>query len=450
MRLLPFLVFLLIGCAQLGTKKYTKVSVLQGITNSREVEFSIVAESSKELTFELRSQEGDILKPEEIKLVERDTSNYSVHKIIFARDPQREYNLFIYHKGTPIDQRLVGRGQRKSDKLRLAAASGANDYYEKAPQIWDTLASKSPEYLVLVGNVVYTDAASPTTVQVTSPDLIWKRYVEMRFNNPLFFREKLIPIHAVWSDHDYGVKNGNENFSHKKESKDIFEIFFAQDLGAENWTKSPANGGLLNLGDFNLFFLDGRSFRSHHAEGMHLGLDQSAWFYSKLKEEPSPAFIIKGDQFFGGHHSYGSYEGDHALDFSRFIGELKIINTPFVFLTGSPSMSEIMQFPRSLFGIPSFEITTGPIQENPLLINETNPWRVVGASGKNNFIIIDNLAQDDHWFLDVTSFGPGGETQFRRELAVFIKDLQNNLIEIRKKRRSGQRRYRKAPRRKKR
>lgn len=447
MKLLPFLIFFLMSCAQLGNKKYTKVSVLQGITNSREVEFSIVADSSKELTFELRNQEGEVIIPEEIKLVERDTSNYRVYKILFPRDSQKEYNLFIYHKGTPIDQRLIGKGQRKSDKLRLAAVSGANDYYEKVPQIWDTLSKKSPEYLIFVGNMVFTDAASPTTTQVTNPDLIWQRYVDMRFNNPLFFQEKLIPIHAVWSDHDYGTLNGNENFNYKKESREIFETFYAQDLGAENWLKSPANGGLLNLGDFNLFFLDGRSFRSHHAEGMHLGVDQSAWFYSKLKEEGNPALIIKGDQFFGGYHSHNSYEGEHPLDFSRFIGELKIINTPFIFLSGSASMSEIMQFPRSLFGIPSFEISTGPIQETPLLLEDSNPWRVVGTRGLNNFLLIDNLAQDDHWFLEVTSFGPGGETQFRRELAVFIKDLQNNLIEIRKKRRSGQRRYRKAPRR---
>lgn len=446
MRLIPFIVFLLVGCSQLATKKFSKVSVLQGITNSREVEFSIVADNSKELTFELRDQEEGILTPEEIKLVERDTSDYRVHKILFSRDPQKEYNLYIYHKGQIIDQRLIGRGQRQNHKLRLAAASGDNDYYEKASEIWDSLAGKSPEYLLLVGDFVYTDAATAVTTQVTNPDLIWKRYVETRFNNPLFFREKLIPIHAVWSEHDYGAPNGNENFTYKKESKEIFETFFAQDLAAENWTKSPGNGGLLNLGDFNLFFLDGRSFRSNHSEGMHLGVDQSVWFYTKLKEEANPALIIKGDQFFGGYHSLGSYEGDHPLDFSRFIGELKIINTPFIFLSGSKAMSEIMQFPRSLFGIPSFEISVGPTHENPLPMNETNPWRVVGAQGLNNFIIIDNLAQDDHWFLDVTSFGPGGETQFRRELAVFIKDLQNNLIEIRKKRRSGVRRYRKVQR----
>jgi len=31
---------------------------------------------------------------------------------------------------------------------------------------------------------------------------------------------------------------------------------------------------------------------------------------------------------------------------------------------------------------------------------------------------------------------------FARELAVFIKDLQNNMNEVRKRRRQGQRRYR--------
>src|SRR5690606_7340896 len=54
---------------------------------------------------------------------------------------------------------------------------------------------------------------------------------------------------------------------------------------------------------------------------------------------------------------------------------------------------------------------------------------------------IDNLAKENHWFLDVESIGVDGSVYFKRELAVYIKDLQDNLQEVRKKRRSGSRRY---------
>lgn len=443
MKIVFLILFFLASCAQLGTKKPNKLSILQGVTSAREVEFSVVTEKSKILNFELRSFEGDIITPDESKIISRSTSDYGVHKVIFTRDPQKEYNLFVFENGKQIDQRLVGKGQRENSKLRLAVASCMNDVFSQDYKIWETLASKNPEYLLLIGDNVYTDAASPTTIQVTDPDIIWQRYVDMRFNVPLYFHEKLIPVHGIWDDHDYGLKNGDSDFQYKKESREIFEAFFGQDLSNENWTKGPALSGLLNLGDFNLYFLDGRSFRSSHPEGMHLGLDQSAWFYSKLREEGSPSLIIKGDQFFGGYHRFDSFEGSHPNDFSNFVSELKKISTPFVFLSGDRHLSEIMQFPRSLFGKPSFEITSSPIQARTIVEDDNNPWRVVTEKGKNNFIIMNNLALDNHWFLDVESYGINGELYFRRELAVYIKDLQNNLNEIRK-RRHGKRRYRKA------
>lgn len=67
-------------------------------------------------------------------------------------------------------------------------------------------------------------------------------------------------------------------------------------------------GELLTLGDFNLYFLDGRSFRTLHPEGSHIGIDQEAWLLKNLIDETNPSILIKGDQFFGGYHSFESFE----------------------------------------------------------------------------------------------------------------------------------------------
>ena len=162
-----------------------------------------------------------------------------------------------------------------------------------------------------------------------------------------------------------------------------------------------------------------------------------------LKEESQPSFIIKGDQFFGGYHTFDSFEGNHPQDFLRFVTDLRDLKTPFIFMSGDRHMSEIMQFPRSLFGLPSFEITSSPMHGKTYGPSELkNPWRVVAVENKVNFTLINNLSQDNHWFMDIENLGSDGEVYFRRELAVFIKDLQNNLNEVRK-RRHGKRRYRK-------
>lgn len=448
MKLFFLLLILAISCSHAPKRRTDKLSILQGVTNTKEVEFSIMAKKGRKLSFELRSAEGDIIRPDDLRVVERLSSEFSLHKVVFIRDPKKEYNLYAYEGNSIVDQRLVGKGQTNPSHLRMIVISCMADDHAKHFKIWETLASTNPQYLLMIGDNVYADMTATGKPQETNPNTLWDRYTDARLSFPLYFMEKLIPTHAVWDDHDFGKNNGNSDYTYKKESKEIFDAFFAQDLSDDDWIHGQGVGGLLTLGDFNLYFLDGRTFRSPRQDGKHLGIDQETWLINKLREEVSPSFIIKGDQFFGGYHQFESFEGNHPKDFSQFVTKLRETKTPFIFLSGDRHMSEIMQFPRSLFGMPSFEITSSPLHSKtyPDEQSNNNPWRVVSENRYMNFTLIDNLAMNDHWFLEVVSIGENGEPYYRRELAVFIKDLQNNLNETRK-RRSGRRRYRRSRRR---
>lgn len=443
--------FVFLSCSQLPQKRTDRLSILQGITSAKEVEFRVMAKKGLDLKFELKSAENETVLPEESKIISKDYSDYALHKVFFLRDSKKEFNLVVYLQGKIIDQRLIGKGQLQDKKLRLAVASCMDDSYEKHFKIWNTLESKNPEYLLLIGDNVYADKNGRGEIQNATPEFLWKRYTDIRLTLPLYFQQKLIPTHAIWDDHDYGMRDGNEDFKYKQESKEIFEAFFAQDMESEDLISGHGVGSLLTLGSFNLYFLDSRTFRSKDKDGRHLGADQNQWLLNKLLDEDQPSFLIKGDQFFGGYHRFDSFEGNHPKDFENFVNDLKKLKTPFIFMSGDRHMSEIMQFPRGLFGKPSFEITSSPIHSrlHPATLggdNSKNPWRVVSEDSHMNFTIIDNIAKDDHWFLDVESIGENGEVFFRRELAVYIKDLQNNLDEV-KKRRSGKRRYYRKPRR---
>lgn len=439
-RLLLILVFFS-GCSSTIKRRTDKLSIIQGVTSAREVEFNILSLAKANLTFELRSAEGEIISPDEIKKISRQGSNWVVHKIIFIRDQKIDYNLFVYQDGRLLDQRLIGKGQKSQSSLKLAVVSCANSNFSDHYKIWDTIADKNPEYLLMIGDNLYADISQSGVKLKVAPDLLWEKYVDQRLSLPIFFQQKLIPIHALWDDHDYGMNDGNETYEYKSESAQIFEAFFAQSLNDENYTKGKGVGGLLAMGDFNLFFLDGRSFRSTDSSGMHLGKEQQDWLMKALAEESQPSLLIKGDQFFGGYHRFESFEGNHQKDFENFIADLRKMKMPFIFLSGDRHLSEIMQFPRSLFGLPSFEITSSPVHSKLFPDSgEKNPWRVVHNDAAMNFMLIQNVAEDNHWFLDVENIGENGEVFFKRELAVFIKDLQNNLQEARK-RRTGKRRY---------
>lgn len=447
MKSVVFLLLILVSCSQLPTSHSDRLSILQGVTNSGSVEFSVMTRKGMSPRFELRTDTGEITAPEEMKTISRDFSDYVVHKLIFPRDPKRDYNLYAFEGEKILDQRLVGKGQINEDRLSVVVASCLDDHYPKNFGIWEEVRKRNPEYLLLIGDNVYADKTGKTSsIPEATPEILWNRYVETRLALPVYFQEKLIPVHALWDDHDYGANNSGRDFRYKEESRAVFEAFMAQDLSDDEWEKGLGVGGLLSLGAFNLYFLDGRSFRAPEKEGQHLGIDQTAWLEKKLTSENTPSLLIKGDQFFGGYHNFESFEGNHPAEFQSFAAKLKKITTPTVFVSGDRHLSEIMQFPRSLFGRPSFEITSSPLHAQLFTGNEEtrNPWRVVANLRDANFTVIRNTAVGDHWFLDVENVNQKGEVVYRRELAVFIKDLQDNMNEVRKRRRQGTRRYRRS------
>lgn len=433
------LLFFISGCASTlkhgGEKRNDKLSIVQGVTNTKEVEFSVVSYKKRDLSFELKDESGNTLTPAEVKLVERSDSDYVIHKMIFVRDPSKLYNLFVYQGQSLVDQRLVGQGQKQRSSLRLAVVSCMDDFYPQHFKIWSVLNQQNPEYLLMIGDNVYADRGGMDSILSISPEVLWKRYTDVRMTLPIFFEKKLIPIHALWDDHDYGENNSGENYKYKTQSKEIFDTFFAQALSEDDWEPGTGVGGLLTLGDFNLYFLDARGERSSRSDGQHLGSEQTDWLMKKLSEENTPSFLVKGDQFFGGYHRFDSFEGKHPKAFAEFTDKLGRLETPFIFLSGDRHMSEIMQFPRSIFKKPSFEITSSPVHGKVYPESEdSNPWRVVANKKFVNFTMIQNTARDNHWFLDIENLGENGEVFYRREVAVFIKDLQNNLNEVRKKR----------------
>ena len=151
------LLLLLTACSSAPKKRMDKLSILQGITSAKEVEFSILGPIEKEFNFELRSAEGEVLVPDEVKVITRPFSPWKIHKVVFSREQTKEYNLYVYENKKVIDQRLIGRGQLNESRLKLAVVSCMNDGFEKEFNIWNTLAQKNPEYLLMIGDNVYAN-----------------------------------------------------------------------------------------------------------------------------------------------------------------------------------------------------------------------------------------------------------------------------------------------------
>ena len=109
--ILLLLLLVLTSCASAPKQRTDKLSILQGVTSNKEVEFNIVAAAGRNLRFELRSAAGVVISPEEMLLVNRPDSAWVVHKVLFLRDQAQDYNLYVYENTKVVDQRLIGANE---------------------------------------------------------------------------------------------------------------------------------------------------------------------------------------------------------------------------------------------------------------------------------------------------------------------------------------------------
>ncbi len=89
-------------------------------------------------------------------------------------------NLYVYENGKIIDQRLVGKGLAQQSTLKIAITSCSDDSKPEHFDIWNTLASKNPEYLLMIGDNVYADH-EPSGSSINEPWITFETDERGRF-----------------------------------------------------------------------------------------------------------------------------------------------------------------------------------------------------------------------------------------------------------------------------
>lgn len=436
------LILLLVGCASRPHRMTEGFPVVQGLTSETSAEFTVMAPKNRQVKFTVATPHGETLQPEKVEEVSRPHSPWTLYKLHFgnlAYDPGT-FRLFIHDGIGNRDERNFHLFSNQGEKLRFVIGSCADARHASLQAAaWSSIAKQKPEWLFMIGDNVY---AAQEEDEVQSPDVLWDRYVEGRLAMDLFFWRDLVPVYTVWDDNDYGQKDGNSSYALKTESESIFKAFWAQSYGADLYEPGPGVAGRLALRGMHFSFLDNRSFRDVSPEGEHFGHEQEEWLFSDLQKSDLPTWIISGDQFFGGFHKSDSYEGTHPKAFENFLTRLRTVTTPFVFVSGDRHMTEIMQFPRALFGQLSFEFTSSPFHGKTYpgrARDFTNPWRVVAHDETNNYLLIDTWLEPASW--EIKAQAMHDETPlFQRELSLTTEALKDFKIEKRQRRR----RYRRA------
>ena len=424
MRRIGLLLLLAVGVARAQEQK---LSILQGATDARSTQLSIVVPRDTAFKLALKPADGGlVVTPARTETVTNGASPWAVLKArFFGLEPGLDYELFVIGPGVKVwDKRTLRAFDPDRKEGVVAVASCMDDFY-KAEQkaMWTALLSVKPDLVFLIGDNVYADRRAGQQIPLTA-DVLWDRYVEVRRALALFQAATLVPILATWDDHDYGINNGGRGFPLKERSAEIFSTFFAQAPVHGFLARGPGVATTFKAFGLRFLLMDGRTFRSPNrqpvADETHWGATQEAWLFAHLGDAATPAWIVNGDQIFGGYQRFESYEGSHPNSFLAFLARMKEAASPVAFLTGDRHLAEVMEIEAELFGYKTYEITTSAIHARTFpdaWRNQPNRRKLAGASGVLNYAIMRTGA-DGGLACAVTVYGPEKKVLVERKLKV--------------------------------
>ena len=341
------------------------LAIMQGVTTEHQTQIFVLTETSSDHIFSLLDEKGREILPATVDFNKLPHgSGHTMHKLLFQELTPN--TMYLFQARSPATEELVDERELQTlsssrQDLRFAFTSCMLDYYNQE-DIWQQMVALDPDVIFLIGDNVYADVLK----DMATPSDLWIRNIETRDRINLFRSKRLIPVVATWDDHDYGMNNAGRDYPYKEESLVVFKTFFASDQ-SENFNM-PGIGvaSSFTLYGYDFFLLDDRTFRTPIGESpeWHFGNEQSQWLWSNLQGK-SHAFLISGDQFFGGYSPKDSFQGHHPERFSDFLDKLQASDTRVVFLSGDRHFTEIMKIPHEMLGYQTYEFTASPVHTIP-------------------------------------------------------------------------------------
>jgi alkaline phosphatase D len=409
------LILILLGCQAQKLKVVTKVrtfGILQGPTTATKSILSVTLPVDMDvdyLFYEGRTKIAKDLKVERTNNQFKKSKWRVDHLKLEGLTVGTKYTFVVKDKtGKILDERTFSSFQTKNNTLKFMLASCMTDTYDElAQKIWPQVFTHEPEVIFLIGDVVYADIYNGIYLgKPAPPEHLRQRFVDARNTVPLYKIDHLVPVYAIWDDHDFGVNDGNSTYAYKTESLANFKAFFPT-IKTNQQEFGPGLSHSLKVAGQEFYFLDNRFFRSPSKKGSHFGEEQLEWFFDNVSKSDKPLWIISGDQFFGGYHPYESLEGSHPKEFKRFMERMKSVKRNFIFASGDRHLVEIMKIPKLEVGLDTYELTSSGIHSKVFegsLERNPNKRRIDGRDGIENFMIIKSINKDGELHVEAKSY----------------------------------------------
>jgi len=219
------------------------------------------------------------------------------------------------------------RASTSKATLEVAFGGGAG-YCHTNERMWDTIGSRGPEALLLLGDNVYIDIPGPYGE--------FHKYTYYRRQSRPEFRRltRSVPVFAIWDDHDCAT---DDAWMGPYRDRPVWKM--SQFEGFKmNWNNPgynekewPGCWFRLSIADVDFFMLDGRFYRTDPLgpKPTMLGPVQKAWLLERVKESRATFKVLASPvpwDFFSKSDSHDTWNGfrDEREEIFGFLEENKI------------------------------------------------------------------------------------------------------------------------------
>lgn len=397
------------------TPAYTgKYPIHQGLTFEDLAYFTVLRPKTGELTYEVVDGANGKLALLAVSSAGMKGSDLQLDKLkVTGLQIGQTYRFRVLDaKGKVVDERNFKALDTNKKNPKVALASCMNDFFKSAcTQMWASLGKQTPDLVFLVGDTCYANNESDGT-QLG----FWNRYCETRSRIGIFRHKNLVPIMAVWDDHDFGGNNFDGSYNGKKFTLELFSNFWLYPEH-DKYKRGVGVSQVLNVFGYRFCLMDDRYNRNDTTQW---GVVQKDQLFETLSTGNQPTFLMNGSQFFGGYLKKDAYEYNQAKDLSLICQQLARINSPVCFVSGDVHFSEIMKIESKVLGYQTYEITSSSMHSFTFLGNakrKKNPRRLESTS-KHNFTVLQLDNASSKFKFTSTSFDEDGDKHINKALEI--------------------------------
>jgi len=401
------------------------LSIVQGATDESKTQFSIVHPEGMAISALVTFRDGQTMMPDRVQLLRFAGQATSVTQVFFSRlmpDEDMELNILDAGKKT-IDRRVFRALNPDKRSLKFAICSCMHDRHHD-PEIWKDLLAQSPDVIFFIGDSTYADQEAQLAGEA-APATLWRRFSESRDTLEIYHHKRLVPILAVWDDHDFGNNDTNsEDYPFVKESQKNFLTFFPQNPEYCRYLeRGPGISSCFSFRGQQVLLLDDRSFRlpkGSEDRYAHWGKAQEGWALAHTRKHRGVSWLMNGSQFFPSVAWKESVSRDHPEQFAGFMEELAKARQKVIFASGDVHYSEISRIEPEMLGYETFEVTSSSVHSTsfpgfPDIV--PNPRRIL-STGKRNYVLVKASEVNGKPVFEVESRSAGAEVRFRKVISI--------------------------------